>query len=61
MLNLIRYTKPVTSLISNMKVGSPLDSSIEERFEILTEACQRNSSLLSEVKNLKSLVQNGLS
>ncbi|PON33659.1 hypothetical protein PanWU01x14_350950 [Parasponia andersonii] len=60
MLNLIQYAEPATSQLSNMKVGSPLDSRIENRLEVLTEACERNSSLLNEVKKLKSLVQNSL-
>ncbi|XP_030483763.2 transcriptional elongation regulator MINIYO isoform X2 [Cannabis sativa] len=58
MLNLIRYTKPEMLQNSNVKVSLPLD--MEKRFEVLTEACERNSSLLNEVKKLKSLVQNDL-
>ncbi|XP_062086775.1 transcriptional elongation regulator MINIYO [Humulus lupulus] len=56
MLNLIRYIEPEMPQNCNVKVSLPSD--MEKRFEVLIEACERNSSLLNEVKKLKSLVQN---
>lgn len=53
MLNLIQYNKVTTD-----KDGSPLDCNIDKRFEVLIEACERNSSLLSEVEKIRSLVKN---
>ena len=62
MLNLLRYNKQATSHITNTEdTISPLDSSVDKRLEVLTEACERNSSLLNEVNKLKLLVQNTLS
>jgi hypothetical protein len=56
MLNLIRYKKPCTFQMPDQNGGSPLErSSIEKRIEVLREACEGNSSLLTEVDKLKSL------
>uniref|UniRef100_A0A2N9H6X8 RPAP1/MINIYO-like TPR repeats domain-containing protein n=1 Tax=Fagus sylvatica TaxID=28930 RepID=A0A2N9H6X8_FAGSY len=55
MLNLIRYKKPCTFQMPDQNVGSPIErSSIEKKIEVLREACERNSSLLTEVNKLKS-------
>ncbi|XP_048337578.2 transcriptional elongation regulator MINIYO isoform X1 [Ziziphus jujuba] len=53
MLNLIRYDK-----VTMDRDGSPLEMSIDKRFEVLIEACERNSSLINEVERLKTLVNN---
>ncbi|XP_050260875.1 transcriptional elongation regulator MINIYO isoform X2 [Quercus robur] len=54
MLNLIQYNKLTTSQMPDQN-GSPLErSSMEKRFEVLTEACEGNSSLLTVVDKLKS-------
>lgn len=54
MLNLIQYNKLPTSQMPDQN-GSPLErSSMEKRFEVLTEACEGNSSLLTVVDKLKS-------
>lgn len=53
MLNLIRYDK-----VTMDKDGSPLEYDVNKRLEVLIEACERNSSLLSEVEKLRSLVKN---
>ncbi|GMY32175.1 protein GLUTELIN PRECURSOR ACCUMULATION 3 isoform X4 [Fagus crenata] len=55
MLNLIQYKKPCTFQMPDQNGGSPIErSSIEKRIEVLREACERNSSLLTEVNKLKS-------
>lgn len=55
MLNLIRYNKPSTSKMLDRNGGSPLERGrVEKRIEVLTEACEGNSSLLKEVEKLKS-------
>lgn len=52
MMNLIRYNKPSAS---DQNGGSPLErSSIDKKMEVLTEACEGNSTLLTEVDKLKS-------
>jgi hypothetical protein len=54
-LNLIRYNKPSTAKTLDRNGGSPLErGSVEKRIEVLTEACEGNSSLLTEVEKLKS-------
>nr|XP_023888217.1 transcriptional elongation regulator MINIYO [Quercus suber] len=54
MLNLIQYNKLPTSQMPDQN-GSPLErSSMEKRLEVLTEACEGNSSLLTVVDKLKS-------
>ncbi|KAK1588222.1 hypothetical protein Q3G72_021100 [Acer saccharum] len=55
MLDLIQYSKPSTSHMLEQNGGSSLlQNNIEKRFEILTEACEGNSSLLILVEKLKS-------
>lgn len=55
MMNLIRYNKPSASQMSDQNGGSPLErSSIDKKMEVLTEACEGNSTLLTEVNKLKS-------
>ncbi|KAF3965968.1 hypothetical protein CMV_009890 [Castanea mollissima] len=54
MLNLIQYNKLTTSQMPDQN-GSQLErNSMEKRFEVLTEACEGNSSLLTVVDKLKS-------
>ncbi|GLT42980.1 hypothetical protein SLA2020_169570 [Shorea laevis] len=55
MLQFIQYNKTSTFLVPEEKEGLPLQRSyMEERFEILKEACEGNSSLLTVVEKLKS-------
>lgn len=55
MLQFIQYNKPSTFLVPEEKEVLPLQrSNMEERFEILKEACEGNSSLLTVVEKLKS-------
>ena len=57
MLNLIQYNKPSTSKTLDRNGGSPLErGGVERRIKVLTEACDGNSSLLTEVEKLKSLL-----
>ncbi|OVA10752.1 RNA polymerase II-associated protein 1 [Macleaya cordata] len=51
MLDLIRYTKSGTSQEHKPKLET---CEMEKRFEVLTGACEGNSSLLSQVDKLKS-------
>lgn len=54
MLELVRYYK-LSSRLPEKLEGLPLQASdIEKRFEVLVEACDRDSSLLIEVEKLKS-------
>jgi len=54
MLELVRYYK-LSSRLPEKQEGLPLQASdIEKRFEVLVEACDRDSSLLIEVEKLKS-------
>ncbi|CAK7329428.1 unnamed protein product [Dovyalis caffra] len=55
MLELVRYYKPLTSHLPEKQEGLSLQvRNIEIRFEVLVEACDRDSSLLIEVEKLKS-------
>uniref|UniRef100_A0A5B7BRB8 Transcriptional elongation regulator MINIYO n=1 Tax=Davidia involucrata TaxID=16924 RepID=A0A5B7BRB8_DAVIN len=56
MVDFIRFKKPPTSQIPRQEEeGSSLEvCEIERRFNLLTEACEGNSSLLREVEKLKS-------
>lgn len=54
MLEFIRYTKPTTVPKAEKKEGLSLQrSNLVERLETLKEACEGNSSLLTEVEKLK--------
>ncbi|XP_057966389.1 transcriptional elongation regulator MINIYO [Malania oleifera] len=54
MLDLIQHKKPFASGNPELKEGLALQKSrVERRFEILTEACEGNSSLLTLVERLK--------
>ncbi|XVF67994.1 hypothetical protein PTKIN_Ptkin10aG0166800 [Pterospermum kingtungense] len=54
MLKFIQYTEPSTVAKAEKKDGLSLQrSSLEERLEILKEACEGNPSLLAEVEKLK--------
>lgn len=57
MLDLIQYSKPLASQMFEHNGGLSLQQ-IEKRFEILKEACEGNSSLLTEVEKLKSCLKN---
>ncbi|GAV86607.1 RPAP1_C domain-containing protein/RPAP1_N domain-containing protein [Cephalotus follicularis] len=58
MLDLIRYHQPSTLSAPEQKEGSSIPSSIvEDRFEVLKEACEGSSTLLTEVEKLKTLVR----
>ncbi|EXB94572.1 hypothetical protein L484_022889 [Morus notabilis] len=61
LLNLIQYEEKASSQTINLKDDLQLYSNINKRLDVLTEACEQNSSLLNEVKKLKSLVQNTVS
>lgn len=55
LLNLIRYNKPSTS-----DSGGQLDgekSWLEARLKVLVEACEGNSSLLTQVNKLKAVAE----
>ncbi|CAN1771003.1 Transcriptional elongation regulator MINIYO [Linum perenne] len=55
MLELVKYSNPAASpLIPDDKSSTENNSPIAQRFEVLVEACDGNSSLLSEVEKLKS-------
>ncbi|KAK9287736.1 hypothetical protein L1049_016176 [Liquidambar formosana] len=54
MLDFIQYNKPSASQNPEQNEGALQTSEIERRFEVLTEACEGNSSLLTEVEKLKS-------
>ncbi|KAJ6692936.1 TRANSCRIPTIONAL ELONGATION REGULATOR MINIYO [Salix purpurea] len=54
MLELVRYYKPSSRLPEKQEGLSLQASDIEKRFEVLVEACDRDSSLLIEVEKLKS-------
>ncbi|XP_008448341.3 transcriptional elongation regulator MINIYO isoform X1 [Cucumis melo] len=63
MTNLILYTKPSTHLIAGQKgVGTSIGmSDVEKRLEVLKEACEKNSSLLTVVEELGSSAKSELS
>ena len=54
MLELVRYYKPSSRLPEKQEGLSLQARDIEKRFEVLVEACDRDSSLLIEVEKLKS-------
>lgn len=54
MLNLIQYNKPSASKIIKQEDGAPVGNAIEKRLELLIEACEGNSSLVTAVERLKS-------
>ncbi|XWS62608.1 hypothetical protein CRYUN_Cryun06bG0025700 [Craigia yunnanensis] len=54
MLEFIHYNKPLTVPTAERNEGLSLLMSIDERLEILKEACEGNPSLLTEVEKLKS-------
>eukprot|EP00257_Ricinus_communis_P021009 XP_015580388.1 transcriptional elongation regulator MINIYO [Ricinus communis] len=54
MLELIQYSKPSTSQSPVEGLSLRNNNSTEKRFEVLVEACERDSSLLAEVENLRS-------
>lgn len=55
MLEFIRYAKPSASQNTEQyKVSSLQRSEIERRLQILTDVCEGNSSILTEVEKLKS-------
>lgn len=57
MLNLVQYSKPSKSQMLEQNGGSSLQpTDVEKRFEILTEACEGNSSLLIAINNLENAV-----
>lgn len=56
MLDLIQYDKKASSQMLDLAS----DSSINKKLEVLTEACERNSSLVNEVKKLKSLAESSV-
>ncbi|KAF8406781.1 hypothetical protein HHK36_008873 [Tetracentron sinense] len=59
-LDFIRYRKPAISQQPQWKEGSLLQTSeLERRLEVLTEACEGNSSLLTEVEKLKLSCRKG--
>ncbi|CAK7329429.1 unnamed protein product [Dovyalis caffra] len=60
MLELVRYYKPLTSHLPEKQEGLSLQvRDIEIRFEVLVEACDRDSSLLIEVEKLNPLFTEG--
>uniref|UniRef100_A0A0A0KG28 RPAP1/MINIYO-like TPR repeats domain-containing protein n=1 Tax=Cucumis sativus TaxID=3659 RepID=A0A0A0KG28_CUCSA len=63
MMNLILYTKPSTHLIAGQKgVDTSIGrSDVEKRLEVLKEACEKNSSLLTVVEELGSSTKGKLS
>lgn len=62
-MNLILYTKPSTHLIAGQKgVDTSIGrSDVEKRLEVLKEACEKNSSLLTVVEELGSSTKGKLS
>ena len=56
MLELIQYDEKASSQMPELAS----DSSINKKLEVLTEACERNSSLVNEVKKLKSLAESSV-
>ncbi|XP_007041718.2 PREDICTED: transcriptional elongation regulator MINIYO [Theobroma cacao] len=57
MLEFIQNTKPSAILLAEKREGLSLQrSNVEERLEILKEACEGNPSLLKEVEKLKVLL-----
>ncbi|KAJ6386130.1 hypothetical protein OIU77_029154 [Salix suchowensis] len=54
MLELVRYYKPSSRLPEKQEGLALQASDIEKRFEVLVEACDKDSSLLIEVEKLKS-------
>ncbi|XP_022943843.1 transcriptional elongation regulator MINIYO [Cucurbita moschata] len=54
MLDLVLYTEPSTYLVTGQKgIGTSIETSaVEKRLEVLKEACERNSSLLTVVEEL---------
>lgn len=63
MLDLILYTGPSTHRTTGQKgVGTAIrTSAVEKRLEVLKEACERNSSLLTVVEELSSSAKEKLS
>ncbi|KAK7275000.1 hypothetical protein RIF29_16106 [Crotalaria pallida] len=55
-LNLVNYNKPPTSE-SGGQLGGEKSSWLESRLKVLVEACEGNSSLLTQVKKLKAVVE----
>ena len=54
MLEFIHYNKPSTVPTAEKNEGLSLLRNLDERLEILKEACEGNPSLLTEVEKLKS-------
>lgn len=55
MLDLVRYSKRCANEMEEEEAATQTsESGIERRMEVLKEACEGNSSLLSEVEKLKS-------
>ncbi|XP_021903655.1 LOW QUALITY PROTEIN: transcriptional elongation regulator MINIYO [Carica papaya] len=57
MLALVQYNKPSTSPNGQKENLLLQKSDIEQRFNILKDACDRNSSLLIEVEKLRSAIE----
>ena len=61
MVDLIRYKMDPTFQKSGQEEVLSLQmSQLEERFKLLKEACEGNSSLLSEVEKLESSCKNSM-
>ncbi|OMO91937.1 hypothetical protein COLO4_18006 [Corchorus olitorius] len=61
MLEFIQYNKASTFPVAEKREGLPLQKiNLEERMEILKEACEGNPSLLKEVEKLKSVLSERL-
>ena len=56
MLELVQYRKPSSSHLPEEQGLSLQSSDVGKRFEVLAEACERNSVLLAEVENLRSIL-----
>lgn len=63
MLDFILYTEPSTYCITGQQgVSTSIKTStVEKRLEVLKEACERNSSLLTVVEELGSAAKDKLS
>ncbi|KAK7407444.1 hypothetical protein VNO78_09377 [Psophocarpus tetragonolobus] len=58
LLNLIRYSKPPTSVMGGQLNGVVSEKSwLDSRLKILAEACEGNSSLLTVVEKIKAVIE----